>query len=55
MTVDEFEREEDRWRRERGRELLRRGLSPAQVAERTGVSERTARRWREKEVRDVRK
>lgn len=49
MTVEEFEREERRQRRERGRELARKGLAPAQIAERLGVGPRTARRWAENE------
>ena len=49
MTVEEFERDERRQRRERGRELARKGLAPAQIAERLGVEPRLARRWVEDE------
>lgn len=37
MTVEEFERQERRDRRERGYELARKGLAPWQIAERLGV------------------
>lgn len=51
MTVEQFELQERRWRRERGRELAKRGLTPQQIAERLGVSERTAMRWRKEAAR----
>jgi len=34
-------------RRQRARDLLRRGQSPAQVAKRVGATERSVRRWRQ--------
>ncbi len=43
MTVDEFERQERRWKRERARELAGRGLSWRQIGERLGVSPGEAR------------
>ena len=45
VTVDQFEREERRWRAERARELTRRGLTAPQIAERLGLDERSARRY----------
>ncbi len=45
VTVDQFEREERRWRAERARELARRGLTAPQIAERLGLDERAARRY----------
>lgn len=50
-TVDEFELQERKLRRERGRELARKGLTPQQIAERLGVSERTALRWKREAAR----
>ena len=49
MTVEEFERGERRQGRERGRELARKGLSPAQIAERIGVKPELASKWVERE------
>jgi transposase-like protein len=53
MTVEEFEREERRHRRERARELADEGLSAWQIAERLGMTVEAARktiqrrrRWR---------
>lgn len=37
-TIEDFERDERRQRRLRAKELARKGLSPAQIAERTGMT-----------------
>ena len=45
MTVDEFEREERRWRRERAYQLAAKGLTCDQIAERLGVPRSLAQKW----------
>lgn len=47
-TVEDFERDERRVRRERGRELARKRLRPWQIAERLGVSLDVASKWVER-------
>lgn len=44
-TIDEFERQEMREKRERAYELAAKGLAPLQIAERLGVPEGLARKW----------
>lgn len=45
MTVDEFERQEAREKRERAYELAAKGLTWRQVAERLGVPGYLAQKW----------
>ena len=47
-TIEDFERDERRQRRERGRELARKRLRPWQIAERLSVSLDVARKWVER-------
>lgn len=51
VTVEEFEREERRQRRERGYELAASGLTAHQIAERLGVRIGTAQKWIERSGR----
>ena len=48
-TVEDFERDERRQRRLRARELARKGLSPAQIAERTGMTVDSVRKLAKRE------
>lgn len=45
MTVDEFERQEMRDKRERAYELAAKGLTWRQIAERMGVPDYLAQKW----------
>lgn len=45
MTIEEFERQEAREKRERAYELAARGLTWRQIAERLGVSDGLAQKW----------
>lgn len=45
MYLSEYEIEERRCKRERGKQLVEQGLSTYQISERLGVSEKTANRW----------
>lgn len=45
VTIEEFERQEAREKRERGYELAAKGLTWRQIAERLGVPDHLAKKW----------
>lgn len=48
VTIEEFEREERRQKRERAYQLAREGCTWRQIAERLGVPDQLAQKWAQK-------